>query len=373
MAERNFFARLFGLEDANSTTDREEENRVENNAETHSTESDGTTLQDAVNFVAELQSYYYNDICKMQTDLVVQTSMTQSEVSFVNKKIKQDQVALSQIDEILNLVKENEREYQSIWRKSVYSFYDEIERAKLATVQEKVFSIILRLCVVNTKPELKSIILNRIQKYKEAWNIRGEIQIPTNFNVVLVDGKNGVEKYQFGEFTKNVIANKDDKVLSSVQLDKIRAMDFEVEEVFPTDKVWVYVSSVTRLQLNYMRRTCFIDNTWEYDPDEDKNLCLDVVKVADLDQYLKGILQIVLTKRNFAVISIVIPTNYMKRIIGPTEQRGDKVEICKRYRFYLKERSGLYKGNLLTARVDRRNIPEKLQFVSYIKFRKAYF
>ena len=90
MAERNFFARLFGLEDANSTTDLEEENRAENNAETHSTESDGTTLQDAVNFVAELQSYYYNDICKMQTDLVVQTSMTQSEVSFVNKKIKQD-------------------------------------------------------------------------------------------------------------------------------------------------------------------------------------------------------------------------------------------------------------------------------------------
>lgn len=371
MAEGRFFARLFGLDETSSDT--EQENRIENIAETNISEPTGTTLQDAVNFVAELQSYYYNDICKMQADLVVQTTLTQGKVDFINKKIKQDQVALSQIDEILDLVKQNEREYQSIWRKSVYSFYDEIEKAKLVSVQEKVFKIILRLCVVNTKPELKSIILNRIEKYKEAWNINGEIQIPVNYNVVLVEGNDGIEKYQFGEFCKNVIANENDRFLSSVQLDKIRAIDFEVEDEIPTDKVWVFVSSVTRLQLNYMRRTCFIDNDWEYLPNEKNLLCFDIVKVSDLNQYLKGMLQIVLTKRNYAVISIVVPTNNMLRIIGPTERRGDKVEICKRYRFYLKERSGLYKDNLLTARVDRRNIPEKLQFVSYLKFRKDYF
>ena len=371
MAEGNFFARLFGLDEASS--DNERENRVENTAETNISETTGTTLQDAVNFVAELQSYYYNDICKMQTDLVVQTTLTQGEVNFINKKIKQDQVALSQIDEILDLVKQNEREYQSIWRKSVYSFYDEIEKAKLATVQEKVLRIILRLCVVNTKPELKSIIFNRIEKYRDAWNINGEIQIPTNYNVVLVEGYNGIEKYQFGEFRKNVIANDNDRVLSSEQLNRIRAMVFEVEGEIPTDKVWFFVSSVTRLQLNYMRRTCFIDNDWEYAPNETNHLCLDIVRVADLEQYLKGMLQIVLTKRNYAVISIVIPTNSMLRVIGPTERRDDRVEICKKYRFYLKERSGLYKDNLLTARVDRRNIPKRLQFVSYLKFRKNYF
>ena len=371
MAERNFLARLFGLDEASSNNERE--NRVENTAETNISESTGTTLQDAVNFVAELQSYYYNDICKMQTDLVVQTTLTQSEVNFINKKIKQDQVALSQIDEILNLVKQNEREYQSIWRKSVYSFYDEIEKAKLATVQEKIFRIILKLCVVNAKPELKNVILNRMNKYKDAWNINREIQIPANYNVVLVEGNDGIEKYQFGEFYKSIIANENDCVLSSVQLDKIRALDFEVDEEIPTDKVWVYVSSVTRLQLNYMRRTCFIDNDWEYAPDETNHLCLDIVNVADLEQYLKGILQIVLTKRNHAVISIVIPTNSILRVIGQTERRGDKVEICKKYWFYLKERSGLYGDNLLTARVDRRNIPEKLQFISYLKFRKIYF
>lgn len=74
-------------------------------------------------------------------------------------------------------------------------------------------------------------------------------------------------------------------------------MDFEFEEKFPTDTIWVYASSATRLQLNYMRRTCFIDNTWKYVPDEDKTLCFDIVKVTDLVQYLKGILQIILTKK----------------------------------------------------------------------------
>lgn len=371
MAERNFFARLFGHDE--TSPDNEQENRLENITETNILEPTGTTLQDAVNFVAELQSYYYNDICKMQTDLVVQTTLTQGEVNFINKKIKQDQVALSQIDEILDLVKQNEKEYQSIWRKSVYSFYDEIEKAKLATVQEKIFAIILGLCAVNTKPELKSIILNRIEKYKNAWNINGEVQIPANYNVILVEGGDGIEKYRFGKFCKNVIVSDNEHILSSKQLDKIRALDFEVEEEISTDKVWVYVSSVTRLQLNYMRRTCFIDNDWEYAPDETNHLCIDIVKVDDLDQYLKGILQIVLTKRNHAVISIVIPTNNMLRVIGPTEKKGEKIEICKKYRFYLKERSGLYKGNLLTARIDRRYIPEKLQFISYLKFRKIYF
>lgn len=371
MAEGNFFAWLLGLDDEDFSNERNQNSQVKNLSETDISESTGTTLQDAVNFVAELQSYYYNDICKMQTDLCMQTTLTQGEVNFVNKKIKQDQISLSQIDEILDLIKQKEREYQSVWRKSVYSFYDEIEKAKLETVQEEVFNIIIRLCAVNTKLELKNIIFNRIKRYKEAWNIKGEIQIPENYNVVLVEGNNGVEKYQFGKFSKNVIANDNDYVLSSAQIDRIRAMDFEAD--ISTDKVWVYVSSVTRFQLNYMRRTCFIDNDWEYVPDKANHLYLDIVNLSDLEQYLKGILQIILSKRTYAVISIVIPTDSMLRAVGPTEERENKVEICKKYWFYLMERSGLYKDNLLTARVDRRNIPKKLKFVSYLKFKKDYF
>ena len=148
-------------------------------------------------------------------------------------------------------------------------------------------------------------------------------------------------------------------------------MDFEFKDRIPTDEVWIYVSNVTRFQLNFMRRTCVIGNTWEEMP---KNkLILDVVKVKDLKQYLKGILQIVFTQNAHAVISVVVPTNQMLSVIGPIEKNGEKVEIVKRYRFYLKERSGLYKNNLLTTRISRRRIPEKLQFISYLEFKKIYF
>lgn len=377
MAEGNFWSRLFRREvsssdDSDSIVVREQETMVEDD-KTNMTESEGVSLQDVVNFVAELQSYYYSDICKSQTNMVVQTSIPQNRINFIHKKIKQDKRALSQIDEILDLVKQNEREYQSIFGKSVYSFYDEIEKEKLKTIQEKVFKIILRLYAVNTKLELKNIILKRIEIYKQAWNIAEEIQIEDNYNAILVDENNGIEKYQFGEFTKNVVSYDNDKELSSTQVDKIRKMNFEFEKEIQTENIWVYVSSVSRLELNYMRRTCFIDNKWEYEPNKNGHLFLDVVKVTDFEKYLKGILQIVLTKANHAVISVVVPTDDMKNVIGKIEEKGDKVEIYKRYRFYLKERSGLYKDNLLTTRIDKRFIPEKLRFISYLKFKKVYF
>ena len=372
----NFIEWLLGLDDDNendsTTTNRPEESQVENESEVELS-SAGTELQDVANFVAELQSYYYNDITKMHSDLIVNT-MAPSHINFVNKKIKQEQTALSQIDEILILVREKEREYQSVWSKSIYSFYGEIEKQKLSTAQKEVFKIVLRLCSVNTKPELKPVIYDRIRSYKEAWNIGGEIQIPTNYNVVLVDEKDGIEEYQFGDFTKYVISGKDDKVLSPSQLDKIRALDFIVDEAFPTYQVWVYVSCCTRLQVNLMRKTCFIDKTWEYAPDEDKKLCLDIVEVENLDQYLKGVLQIVLAKRTYAVISIVVPTPEMRRQIGPfNENENGKVEILNPFKFIYGERSGHYKNNLLTARIDRRFIPETKKLIPFHIFKKDNF
>ena len=182
MAEGNFFSRLFGLESTNHT-EREGENQVGADTETNLTDS----IQDAISFVAELQSYYYNDVCKMQTDLVMRTSMAEKETSFLSKKIKQEQVALSQIDEIFNLIKENEKEYQEVFKKSVYSFFEEIQSEKMETVQKKVFNVVIKLLSVNTKPELQNIILERIERYKKAWNISEEIQIPINCNAILVD------------------------------------------------------------------------------------------------------------------------------------------------------------------------------------------
>ena len=368
-----FWSWLFDLDDSKSNT--EQENRTENVPQVTTTQASsvvGTTLQDAENFIAELQSYYYNDLQKMRTDLLTQT-LSDSDENFINKKIKQDSVVLSQIDEILASVRETQREYHAIWGKSIYSFYSEIEKAKIKIVQEKVYKIIIRLCEVNTKQELENIIISRIEKYKEDWNISEDIKLPKNYNAVLIESNNGIEKYRFGNFYKLVKEGSNDKVLTSKQLKQIREISFEFEDRIPTNNVWVYVADATRLQLNFMRRTCIINKTWEYKSEDDRDLYFDVVSLEDLEQYLKGILQIVLSKKTYAIISIVIPTNEMLRFIGQIEQLGDKVKICRKYRFTLQERSGVYGNNLLTLRVDRRHIHKKLKFLSYLQFRKLYF
>ena len=80
MAKGGFFSRLFGLDD-------EPEGALVNEQEgiTEQGTQNGTTLQDAVALVEELQSYYYNDVCKMQADLVVQTNLTEQEVNVAQK------------------------------------------------------------------------------------------------------------------------------------------------------------------------------------------------------------------------------------------------------------------------------------------------
>ena len=372
MAEKSFLARIFGFKEQES--EKVDNNRSDDFVNENVQEQDTSpTLQDAINFTYELQSYYYNDICKMQSDLLLKTSLAQTRINFINKKIKQEQVILSQIDNLIKIIKQYEKEYQEIWKKSIYSFYDEIEKTKLSGVQKKVFEILLKLYEINTKEELKSVIKGRLEKYKIAWNIGGNIKLPININAILVDEANGIEKYNFGEFSKYVYASDSDKVLTSKQLDKIKKLNVTFEKEIFTNSLWVYVSSCERYKLNFMRRTCILGNDWEYIPETEKGLFFDVIRTKDLEQYLKGILQIVLAKRTYAVISIVVPTEEMLGTIGEIKRQEGRTKICKRYRFILKERDGIYKENLLTARIDRRHIPEELRFISYLKFKSDYF
>lgn len=369
MAKGDFWSRLFGLDDDGQegtlgneqSGQKQEENQV------------GNTLQDAITFVEELQSYYYNDICKMQADLVMQSNLSEKQVKVAQKKVHQDQIALDQIDKILDQLKAYMGEYQTVWKKAFYSFYDDIEKQKMEEVQKDVFTVLLELSAVNTKPELTQIIANRLANYHKAWNIAQKLEIPKNYNVILTDEKGGVETYQFGDFSKQVYTRENDVELTEEQLKQIRMMKVDLGAQVPTKEVWVYVTNSTRLQLNFMRRTCFVNTTWEYSKEDSSKLFLDVVKVCDFEQYIKGVLQLVFSKNRYAIVSLVIPTNEMLNSIGPTLQVDGKVQICNRLRFILNERSSLYKDNLRTQRLDRRDIPEELQFISYPDFRKMYF
>ena len=367
MAGGNFWAKLLGIEDENET-----ENRTNSQEFSEASDSKELTIQDAISFVSEIQSYYFNDICKTQADIAIHVTSVRGKEDFFRKKVKQNQLALAQIDLILEEMKQNETDYQSIWRKSIYSFYDELEKSKQEEAKKKAFEIMLRLCEVNVNPELQNIITERVKKYKEAWKITEHIEIPQNTNVILVESNGDVEKYQFGKFSKNVNSNRTIQELTSNQLDAIRKMKISVENI-ETDSVWIYVSGVTRLQLNFMRRDCFIGNLWEHSDNEQGEFLLDVVDKKDLSIYLKGVLQIVLTQNRYAVISFVVPTEKMKRLVGRVQVVGDKVQIYRKINFFLSERNKEFGSNIFTARIDKRDIPEEISFVSYIEFKKQYF
>ena len=99
-----FLTWLFGEEvpESNENQEKREENVPPQDS------SVGTTLQDAENFIAELQSYYYNDLQKMRTDLLTQR-YSHSEEKFINKKIKLKIASIETADG-LNVSKNSRRQ-----------------------------------------------------------------------------------------------------------------------------------------------------------------------------------------------------------------------------------------------------------------------
>ena len=371
MANGSFWSRLFGFDD--SIVDSKEADVQQADMEEKQKEGNDTTLQDAIKFVVQLQSYYYNEICKKQANLAIQTGMSEDEKRLNQKRIQQEQSALSQIDEILESIKKEEEEYQEVFAKKFYDFFDELKENREKSVKENIFALLARLCTVNIYEELEEIILNRIKVYKEAWNIENTALIIKSSNAILMAVDGNIETYRFGNFVKRVYVGEREMELFPERLDRIKKMTIGFDEGIHVDEVWVYTASVPRFKLDFMRKTCILDSNWEVIKDAKSGLYFDVVKMTELDEYIRGILQIVLTKETYAVISIIFPTAEMLSEIGPVNQNGNKIEVCWKYAFYLKERNGIYKGNLMTARIDRRNIPEELKFISYLKFRKKYF
>lgn len=371
MGEGSFFSKIFGL--------NKEEERKENSQQVNTTKPNEQepTLQDIIKFVSELQSYYYNDICKIQTEVLTKDGISKEEEQFLKKKVVQESIAMNQIDEILREVIKCEREYQSIWGKSVYSFYNEIEKEKLKEVQEKVFRIIIKLNQVNVKEELENVIPDRLEYYRRSWNLPEDIIIPTNTSLILLSRENQEETYKFGRFRKIVYAK--DKIqykFSSEQLKAINNIKVNINFESLSEEILVYCSSVTRVQLNSMKRTSIFFNDWEKVVEEKKNAYVfDIVKVSELEEYLKGILQLLLLRKTYVVISIINPNDYMLKLLKDRiklNQNEGKVTI-KGLKFILDERSGSYKDNLQVVRVDRRNIPNKLEFTPFIEFKKTYF
>ena len=359
-----FLAKIFGR--------REELEETETVLQTNQQErKPEITIREVVSFVEEIQSYYYNDICQMQTDIIMGKDSEKEE--FHKAMIQQEEQALKQIDKIIAEMKELEGKLQEIWGKSIYTFYQEIEEHSQSEIKEKLFYKLMQLCTSNVKEELNSVIENKIRRVQQEWMVCLDMPIPKNENLILLNKEKGIETYTFSGFRKEIIENKHPYHLSSKQLQAIQ--DIQVEMTFPEvmDEIWISMAASTRLQLNSLRRTAMFDNVWEEEGILGTQIQFDSIKYKDVTSYIKGMLQLLFKNNTYVVTTVIYPTEQMLHQIGGVEHKEQKILIKNGLKFIWNERRGIYQENVQVVRLDRRNIPPIVKFIPYLDLKKMYF
>ena len=360
-----FLARIFGrrddaLEETQTVSPEMQKGRTEE-----------VTIQEVVAFVEEIQSYYYNDICQIQSDIIMGKDRQKEE--FYKAIMEQEDQALKQIDQIVTKMKELELQLQELWGKSIYTFYQEIEERNQKEVKQEIFYQLLNLCTRNVKEELNSVIENKVRKVQQIWNICLDVPIPKNENLILLNKEKGIETYTFSGICKQIIENKDPYHLSLKQVESIQNIKVEITVPEMVNEIWISMAAIPRLWLNSLRRTAMFDSVWEENGLIGTQVRLDRIPSSDITSYMKSMLSLLWKKDTYVVATVIFPTEQMLYQIGKVVYEQQKVFITKGLKFIWNERKGVYQENVQVARLDRRRIPQVIKFVPYLDLKKMYF
>lgn len=365
-----FWKKLFGDDDEDRNVSSET-NPIMQSQNSREDENKVITLDDVGNFVAEIQSYYVNDNFKLQSDYI-SDSQCEIKANFLQKKLYYEKMAENRITSILKEIRKIEASSRAIWGKSIYSFYEELEKNQMETVYNQVFSLIIQLRAVNAKKELDPIILARLEKYRNSWNISQTIEIPESLAINIISVDEEKEVYQIGTHNVEVKANQNVKrILNDSESDKIANMEFELEFENPSEFFMIKFASITRKQMNLLSKTAILPNNWQYG--ENNKACFFVVKRNELEHFVKSITQMILPFNQYLVISIMNLNSYMKSILqNNIIEDNKKIELKNIFTFVWKERGEEFKDNWKVAYIKRKYIPKKLVFQNFNELRKNF-
>lgn len=364
----SFWKKLFGNDDEGKEVSSETVPNIQPQREDENTV---ITLDDVGNFVAELQSYYANDYFKLQSEYI-SNSPTEAKASFLNKKMYFEKLAETKITTILNEIRRIESSTRGIWGKSIYSFYEELEKEQMENVYEQVFSLIIQLRAINVKKELDPIILSRLEKYRTSWNISNTIEIPENSAVNILSVDEEKESYQIGTHIVNFKVNNHVKrVLSQTENDKIANMKVELEFDDPGEFIMVRFANVDRKTMNRLSKTAILPDSCQFY--EEPKIRFFVVKKNELNNFIKSVLQISLSFNQYFVITVMNMNSYVSNLLSDVVIKKDRIiEVKDSFTFIFNERSELYKDNLKVAYIKRKYIPEEMFFYNSNELRKMF-
>ncbi len=363
-----FWKKLFGDDEDERTvssetnpiiqTPREEENKV-------------VTLDEVGTFVAEIQSYYVNDNFKYQTEYI-SNSQSETKARFLEKKMYFEKLAENRITSILAEIRTIEASTRDIWGKSIYSFYEELEKNKLESVYNQVFSLILSLRAVNVKKELDPIIISRIEKYRDSWNISPSVEIPESSSINIISLDEQKEIYQIGTHIVEIKNQNIKRKLSETECNQIANMEIELNFTNPSEFIMIRFASVSRKQISRLYKTAILEDCCMFY--ENPKIEFFVIKKNELNNFIKSILQITLAFNQYCVITAMNSNADVLDILkDSTIQNNQKREIKKTFQFIWSERSNKYKDNYKVAYIKRKYIPKKLIFENFNELRSKFF
>ena len=326
------------------TLDDEDESEEETtNQETTSENAEGgeaekIDLSTIIGFVRELEAYYTNDIFKMRSSYMNDLSNEDKAIYF-KKKILEYETSVKEISQIKNKLLEKERSCKELWGKSAYSFYEELEATKLSGIFKEAFDIVKQLIVVNSIPELEKIIGKRLKQYQKSWNLSGD-NIPKNRSLQIVDRKNGVETYKFGDYQKEIVV-LEGKKLSPEKILAIKSMKVSYKFEECQESLWIRCAVVTRKQLDFIHKTAHFPNDWEKNAGD--GIIYDIVPKEDVESYVVAMTELLLPRKDFVLITMINPSsNFISKYgnMMKIDETSKKAEVVDKTSFLLLERSG---------------------------------
>lgn len=328
-------------------------------------------LSVVIDFVREIEAYYTNELFRQKSNYINDTKLTEDQVVFLKKKIQEYEIAIKLITEIKDKLLERQKECRDLWGKTSYSFYEELEKVKFDDIFNDVFNIVKQIVTINVIPELDKIIMKRLELYKNSWNINCG-NLPRSNCLRIIERIGNVETYQFGCFQKKVVDVGYFEELLPEQINAIKKVQIELKFETPVDNVWIRCTTINRKQLEYLKRSTFFENDWEEDMKYD--IVYDMVNYCDLESYIRAIMQLLLPRKPYVIISIINPNSDVFQLVkNAIEIQDKKVKVIDRMAFLLPERIGQYGNNLQFECVSRKQNLEKLSFCPFKDFVDNFF